>query len=330
MKAQFIRDLPLPVMAAKADWLVSDHWLGFTPTDGSGEAQERCRSTITKQFRGGYVLEYITLKFGEPNSDFLDDPLYRTDRDSHRKVAGRLVAIHRLRPSSRPLRTILGDAEFNRIQDMWAEQGKRHRWSVAFPIIESFSIINPPLANEVFTGDQMRRIFAHPSATLRPLSDDERRAIGNLEIVSRPVLNAWVGIEDEITMAEASEIAPAIQRAINIDLGGSALEGMTDERKVKIRLRAAWLAERFVKNRRAAGLLCCDECGFDPIAKTTGTQIKPRSLMDVHHRTPLDEGKRYTNLQDFMLLCPTCHRFIHQTMRVSPNSITHPIEKVSP
>lgn len=316
-------------MAAKADWLVSDHWLGFTPTDGSGEARERCRSTITKQFSGGYVLEYITLKFGEPNSGFLDDPLYRAELESHRKVAGRLVAIHRLRPSSRPLPEILGDAEFNRIQDMWAEQGKRYRWSVAFPIIESFSIINPPLANEVFSGDQMRRIFAHPSATLRPLTDAERMAIADLAIVPRPVVNAWVGIEEEIVMAEGSEIDPTIQRAINIDLGGSALEGLTEERKVKIRRRAAWVAEKFVKNRRASGLLCCDECGFDPTSKTSGTQIKPRSLMDVHHRTPLDEGKRYTTVQDFLLLCPTCHRFIHQTMRVFPNATTHLTEKVS-
>jgi 5-methylcytosine-specific restriction protein A len=55
-----IRDLPAPVTAAKADWLPGTNWLGFTPTDGSGTARERCRATINSQMRGGYVIEYVT------------------------------------------------------------------------------------------------------------------------------------------------------------------------------------------------------------------------------------------------------------------------------
>jgi 5-methylcytosine-specific restriction enzyme A len=71
-----IHDLPAPVTAAKADWLPGTHWLGFTPTDGSGTARERCRATINSQMRGGYVIEYVTRKFDDPNPGFESDPRY--------------------------------------------------------------------------------------------------------------------------------------------------------------------------------------------------------------------------------------------------------------
>jgi len=232
-------------------------------------------------------------------------------------VAGRLVAVHRLRPSSRPLDAIVGAADFKRIQDMWAEGDKRYRWSVAFPIIESYSIVDMPPANQAFTTEQMKRLFAHPSATLRPLEDDERAAIGDLRLAPRSTANTWIGIEDEIAMAEQSHIDPILQKRIDADFTGSALEGFTVEQKLKIRRRAAWLAQRFAKQRRDAGLLCCDECGFDPISKVVGTAVKPRSLMGVHHTTPLDEGKRYTTVRDFKLLCPNCHRLVHLVSKVS-------------
>jgi hypothetical protein len=59
-KRMRIKDLPARVTAATADWLPGTHWLGFTPTDASGTARERCRATINSQINGGYVIEYVT------------------------------------------------------------------------------------------------------------------------------------------------------------------------------------------------------------------------------------------------------------------------------
>ena len=146
MPVSRIADLPLPVMAAKADWLVASHWIGFTPASDAPEAPSRCQATIHGQFAGGYVVEYITRTFGSPNAGFESDPAYLSERAAHAAVAGRLVAVHRLRPTSRPLRTILGDGDYERMQDMWAEDGKRRRWSVAFPIVESYEITTRPYA----------------------------------------------------------------------------------------------------------------------------------------------------------------------------------------
>src|SRR5271165_1954646 len=136
MAVSRIADLPFPVTAAKADWLVASHWIGFTPASDASDAPARCQATIAGQFGGGYVVEYITRNFGTPNAGFEDDPGYLSEREAHATLAGRLVAVHRLRPTARPLRTLLGETDFGRMQDMWAEEGRRRRWSVAFPIVE--------------------------------------------------------------------------------------------------------------------------------------------------------------------------------------------------
>jgi 5-methylcytosine-specific restriction protein A len=315
MSISRVADLPAPVTAAKADWLVASHWIGFTPSSGGPGAVPQCQATIAAQAANGYVLEYITSMFGTPNPGYEARPQYLAERAAHAEVAGRFVAVHRLRPTARPLRAILGDADFENLQDMWAEGGKRRRWSVAFPIVESYEIPTRPFARDVFRPDAMQRVFAHPSATLRPLNDDERRAIGDLPLVPRKTTNAWIGIEDEIANAERSQIDKAIWRNINADLEANAMEGMTAEQKHGIGLRAAWLAQKFVMGRQKSSTLTCDECGFDPAQLIKGTPVRARSLLDVHHRKALEEGVRITTLADFALLCPTCHRFEHSLLR---------------
>ncbi len=317
MPINTIADLPAPVTAAKSDWLIASHWIGFTPLgDGPGAAGQ-CQATIVAQAANGYVIEYITGTFGMPNPAFVADPRYLTERAEHAAVAGRLVAVHRLQPSSLPLKTILGEADFNRIQDMWDENGRRQRWSVAFPIVESYDIPTRPLARDVLGPEAMVRVFAHPSATLRPLNDEERRRIAALPLSIRSTSNAWIGIQAEIAAADGSEIDARCIKAINDDLGASAIEGMTVDQWAKVRLRAAWLAHKFVRQRQSAKTLHCDDCGFDPVARINGADVKPRSLLDVHHIKPMEEGRRVTTVADYKLLCPTCHRLEHALLRAT-------------
>lgn len=316
MAVSRIADLPAPVTAAKADWLVASDWIGFTPVGDNPDAAGRCQATIAAQAANGYVIEYITRHFGKPKPGYLTDPRYLEERDAHAAVAGRLVAVHRLHVSSLPLRTIIGEDDYNRIQDIWDEDGRRRRWSVAFPIVESYEILTKPLARDVLGPEAMQRLFAHPSATLRPLNDDERVRIANLPLSVRSTRNAWIGIQADIMAAERSAIDRRISREIDRDLGSRAAEGMTVEQWTKVRLRAAWLAQRFVRERQKDNSLKCDECGFDPTSRVNGTPVKARSLLDVHHRHPLEEGQRVTTLADFKLLCPICHRFEHELGRL--------------
>lgn len=313
-----IRDLPAPVTASKADWLAGTTWLGFTPVDLDLSSRNKCQNTIQRQFGRGYVIEYITEQFSEPNPGFENDPGYLFEREAHRDLAGRLIAVHKLRTTARSLETILGPNEFRRLQDMWAQGGKRYRWSVAFPIVESYEIVGRPKAKHVLGEMAYRRLYQRSSATLRALTDEERNLIADLTLRQIPSSNAWIGIEDEFRPAEASEINPDVERSIERDL--AALEGSDAERLARVKRRAMWIAERFIRQRRRAGSMSCDDCAFDPTELAEELGAKPRSFLDVHHKNPLDEGVRYTTTADFALLCPTCHRVEHIKLRKSKKS----------
>lgn len=196
---------------------------------------------------------------------------------------------------------------------MWAQDGKRFRWSVAFPIVESYRIKDPRKAKDILGPDAYARLYAHSSATLRPLRPEEQHLIAELEIERVDTKNSWIGIEDEFALAERSEINPDTERAIGRDL--AALEGMEAERLAKVKRRAAWIADKFIRERQRAGMIACDACDFDPADLAAELGVRARRFLDVHHKSPLDEGIRYTTTADFALLCPTCHRVEHVRLR---------------
>lgn len=310
-----IKDLPAPVTASKGDWLPATTWIGFTPTDGDLESRAKCQSTIQRQFGNGYVIEYITEAFQKPNPGFESHPIYLADREAHENRAGRFISVHKLRYSSRKLETILGPESYGTLQDMWAQGGKRFRWSVAFPIVQSFRINDDRKAKEILGSGAYMRLFAHSSATLRPLNDEERILISELEIEPVQSDNSWIGIEDEFLLAERSQINPSVELTIGRDL--SVLEGVEVERLTKLKRRAAWIADRFVIERRKSSSLFCDSCGFDPSCVADEMGVPARQFLDVHHKNPLEEGSRYTTKADFALLCPNCHRIEHIRIRKS-------------
>jgi 5-methylcytosine-specific restriction protein A len=324
-----IRDLPRSVTASKSDWLPgkdgTNTWIGFTPTDGSLSAKNKCQSTLQRQFGDGYIIEYITERFSKPNPGFEDNPRYLEESEFHREWAGKFIAVHRLRATSRPLIDILGKEEFDRLQDMWAQHGNRYRWSVAFPVIESYRVNDRRKAKEILGEKSYHRLYAHSSGTLRPLNDLERAAIAGLDIERVSARNARIGIEDEFIAAERLPIDPQVRMAIERDLSQPAIEGMSMEYWTRVRTRAAWIAVRFLKERTQNKSLRCDQCSFDPAGRVDVSVIRARSLLDVHHKYPLEEGVRYTNISDFALLCPTCHRIEHAMLKARTSTPRSPL-----
>jgi 5-methylcytosine-specific restriction protein A len=165
------------------------------------------------------------------------------------------------------------------------------------------------------------------------MNDTERAAIQDLHLIPVAAQNAWIGIEDEVLLAEQSDVDPRVRRNIENDLTDSALEGVPKERRNKIRQRAAWIAHKFVKERQRSNTLFCDECHFEPSTRVDTTIVRARSLLDVHHKDPIAEGVRYTNVKDFSLLCPTCHRIEHAfikagivrpTIQLRHDEVLHP------
>jgi 5-methylcytosine-specific restriction protein A len=308
-----VKDLKSPITAIKLDWVAATSWMGFTPRSDGTKDRNQCTSTVLRQYGKGYVVEYITVSLQKPNAGFENHPVYLQEKAEHKDKAGRFVAIHQLKTSSRPLPQILGTEEYDRLQDVWAQGGRRIRWSVAFPIIGSYRIKGKPVAKELL-GEELYAEYITQTAFLREIDDRVRGCLSELEIEKVEAKNEWIAIEDEIAAATHSPIDTYIQSMIDRDLNG-ALEGQTEERKQKLRQRAAWLAVRFIKARIDAVTLRCDDCCFDPYSIMAGV-IKPRALLDVHHKHPLYEGIRRTNFDDFALLCPTCHRIEHQRLKL--------------
>jgi 5-methylcytosine-specific restriction protein A len=311
-----IKDLPRPVTVAKADWLPATTWMGFTPTGKRPDAAAQCQSTIQKQIAGGFVLERVTKKFDDPNPGFEGHERLKEERALHQKFADSLIAIHQLKVISLPLQRLVGKDEFNLLQDMWSEPGKRNRWSVAFPIVRTFEIVGAPKADDVFSPDVVSGLFNYATAYLRPLKDEARRQIADLEIIEKRAANEWVVVAEEFAKAERSDVSKRSMRDIGKDLAG-ALEGQSEEKKAKYKRRAAWLADRFIRSRKQEGKLSCDDCGFRAEDLGDIPASRYRSCFDVHHKDPLAEGVRITTLEDFALLCPTCHRVEHIRLRLN-------------
>ncbi|TLX17083.1 HNH endonuclease [Rhizobium sp. MHM7A] len=314
-----IADLSRPVTAAKSDWSEAGAWMGFTPGSSHPDSIRRTEMTVLAQAEGGYVLEYITGSYGTPNAGYDKSEVYLSHKAAHEKLAGRLIALHRLEPTARPIRDFISKEEFEELQDMWSEPGKRHRWMAAFPIAETYEIVGHPEAKAVLGDERYRWLFQRSSTTLRKLDDIDRQLIAGLEIKLKPALNYLLSIELDVRAAERSQSTPytqAIGREIDKDLKNTAFEGMSVEVIAQIKTRARWLAHKFARARAQAGTLRCDDCNFDP-AKLEGLgTIQPRSLLDVHHCDPLAEGGiRKTHIDDFALLCPTCHRLEHERLR---------------
>lgn len=66
--------------------------------------------------------------------------------------------------------------------------------------------------------------------------------------------------------------------------------------------------------RNSSGLLECEVCTF--VAQDAYPIALYGELCEVHHRNPLGDlgaGSTETRLEDLAILCPSCHRAIHQT-----------------
>ena len=77
--------------------------------------------------------------------------------------------------------------------------------------------------------------------------------------------------------------------------------------------RAPNVRSPVLKNRGAK----CEGCNLDPVAHYGFSGPLKNTPLDVHHSKPIahmaeGESRRYRIPDDFLVLCPTCHRMIHK------------------
>ena len=90
---------------------------------------------------------------------------------------------------------------------------------------------------------------------------------------------------------------------------GEVHEGYDQDRANTFRTRNAEIIAR----RRAHDDFTCLSCGLR-------LSVNGVFIIDCHHKYPIREGERITNLDDLVCLCPTCHRIAHS--RTSPLTVS--------
>lgn len=313
-----IKDLSAPVTVAKTDWLCRKSWIGFTPAKDTLESRNKCENSINKLISNGYIIEYVTKKFRNPNRKFLDERQYLHARMFHKCNAGRFIAVHKLNPVSEKLSNILSCKEYRALQNIWSQEGKKYRWSVAFRVVESYEIVGKPLAEDILGTDIYRRLFQHASKSLRLIDDEVRKPLGELTLNMQACsTDIWQMIAKDIDdkATQPMKVAKHLHQMIDRDLALLALEGHSNERLTMIRKRSRLLLADFLRQREKENSFQCDCCGFDPSDLSKKLKVSKRSFFDIHHKDPLAEGVRLTSINDFALLCPTCHRIEHIKLR---------------
>lgn len=89
--------------------------------------------------------------------------------------------------------------------------------------------------------------------------------------------------------------------------------------------RAVHMAKEQARKLTRNGKLACDTCGCVPEDDFGGLD-----LIEAHHRVPLSRGIRETKPEDFVMLCPCCHRAVHKLINevVDPATALKRISKL--
>jgi 5-methylcytosine-specific restriction protein A len=268
--------------------------------------------------RQGYVLEYVTISLPPPNPD--SRPLTPEEKALHAKAAGALTAVFKL--ANRPVHAheLMRPEQYNDLQNRWDQRGDRARWSEAFPIIEAWEITGWPKARDILGLQAAARRCEMQSQFLKELDDYDRAKLAYLDLVPIDLPADGLAARYFIDLAQQENTGRGVRgdglasedRPLYEDY--SAIEGATKEMRVRLARRDRHL----VRILKRATPLECAICCYDPIGRGA-TQAQARAILDAHHRVPVQAGERLSRVEDFALLCPTCHREVHQGISLIPN-----------
>ena len=130
------------------------------------------------------------------------------------------------------------------------------------------------------------------------------------------VIESLLGIESlriaselEVQPRDVSSLPASDREALEVARSKSGAEGARKLYTHYKRERDTSLGKAAKKAFRAKnGKLCCEACGFEP------EPIFGFEIIEAHHKVPLSQSieGRVTTAEDFILLCPSCHRAIHK------------------
>ncbi len=322
-----ISDLPHRVSAVKGHWNPEfpdrasdiDGWVGFTPSRDTPSSREGLRSTVNRQMGHGYVLEYVLISLPPLNPK--GRPLTLEEKALHARAAGSLTAVFKL--ANRPVHAhdLIRPEQYDDLQNRWDQRGDRARWSEAYPIIEAWEITGWPKARGILGPEASRHRCETLALTLKVLDEGDRAKLADLELSPIDLPADGLAARHFIDLAQLTNKERGIRtegltpedRPLYEDY--SAIEGVTKEMRVRLAQRDRHLVWRLKQIRPLTCVICC----YDPKGRGA-TAAQARAILEAHHLVPIRGGKRLSRLADFVLLCPTCHREVHQGISSIPNA----------
>lgn len=172
------------------------------------------------------------------------------------------------------------------------------QWPVAVIISEVYSIEGEPrLVDDLGFDD--RRILANAYDSVK--HDDERigqlwRALENRTVTRRWDVQLPEGFRDPGKVSMFGTLYPKLTSS---SVEGKRVWALSKKIERDRRLRR----DALELNRSShGGAVACEGCGFTDVQS---------AMFDVHHLRPLATGERETRVDDLVVLCPTCHRWVH-------------------
>lgn len=172
------------------------------------------------------------------------------------------------------------------------------QWPVAVVLSEVYAITGEPSLVEGLGFDD-RRILTNAFDSVRRddvLVSELWEALHDIEIRRRWEVKALPGFRDprKIQMfgSKYPNVSPASTEGKRIRQESTKLE----------RDRSLSHAVKEDNRSKNEGTIVCEACEF---SDTAG------ALFDAHHLEPLAAGIRESRIDDFAVLCPTCHRWAH-------------------
>ena len=172
------------------------------------------------------------------------------------------------------------------------------QWPAAIILSEVYAVAGEPrLVEDLGLPDRGLLVNAHD----RVRRDEDRLpafwdAIRGREVRRRADVRRPPGFRDPLTIHRCDSDYPR--------LTGGSLEGRRVLRAVRAleRRRSVSRAVKAVNRKRNGGDLVCEACDMRGDREV---------MFDAHHLDPLCRGLRWSKVDSFALLCPTCHRWAH-------------------
>jgi 5-methylcytosine-specific restriction protein A len=172
------------------------------------------------------------------------------------------------------------------------------QWPVAVVLSEVYRIEGEPLLiNDL--GFQDRSILANAYDGV--LRDDQRvkQLWGSLR--DRPVTRRW-DVQPLPGFYDPGKVQMYGSSYPRVPASSSEGKRIWKEMQIKERDRTLSRAVKGQNRARNNGVVICEACD---LADESG------ALFDAHHLDPLGKGPRWSSVESFAVLCPTCHRWAH-------------------